>query len=240
MPRRFSVEQLVAGTLTLDAAQSRHVRDVLRMGVGDEIELFDPVGNHAVGRITSLEPRVQLAVYEIFAPIARPVRLFVAAAVPKGNRADWMVEKLSELDAYALIPLRSARSVVHPESGKLERWARLASESAKQCRRRDVMEIRQLQSVAAICRESGNYASRWCLSTEGDAMPAIAAGRGAAGDVLAVIGPEGGWSAEELAIFADSRFHRVSLTQTILRIETAALAIASIVMSWANAKEQNP
>src|SRR5687767_15989799 len=73
----------------------------------------------------------------------------IAAAVPKGDRADWMVEKLSELGVEEFIPLASARSVVLPEGrNKRERWVRIATEAAKQSRRGGVMRVGELTPVA--------------------------------------------------------------------------------------------
>lgn len=241
MARQFPVEQLAAGMVHLDQAQSRHVRDVLRLRTGAEVELFDSAGRSAKAKIMSLSPSVQLLVESLEEAVRRAVRLTIAAAPPKGPRADWMIEKLSELDVVRFIPLQSSRTIVHPESGKLARWERLASESAKQCRRQDVMEIAAPLSVDELC--SSATGEKWCLSTGGPAEPVrVCLDKLPAGEVLAAIGPEGGWTEAELNAYRESAFHFVALTSTILRIETAAIAIAALVMTSAtalSAKELN-
>jgi 16S rRNA (uracil1498-N3)-methyltransferase len=156
----------------------------------------------------------------------------VAAAVPKGERADWMVEKLSELGADAFIPLITARSVVHPEGrGKRGRWQRLATESAKQSRRAGVMrigELTRLEDAVALAVASGGG---WYLSTADDAQPASnAVGEAAPGAALHLfIGPEGGWTQQELDAMNSAGLKPVRLMGTILRIETAAVAAAAVV-----------
>lgn len=225
------------GTVRLDAVQSRHARDVLRMKVGDAAELFDAAGQHSVARVTGLTPQVELAVNEITVPTPRKLRLVIASAIPKGSRADWMIEKLSELDVAALVPLNSERSIVHPESGKLGRFKRIAFESAKQCGRQDLLEILAEETPASLCADAGTYTARWCLSTSGATRPIWHVGLEGTGDVLAAIGPEGGWTDGESSLFANAGFQSIGLTQTILRIETAAIAVAAIVMSHAKEKE---
>ncbi len=138
----------------MPAAEAHHVRDVLRLAVGDELELFDAAGGTAVGRIVAVTVGV-VAVEVSAVTLAERVgvSLTVAAAVPKGDRADWMVEKLSELGVARFVPLAAARSVVLPGGrNKVERWERLAVESAKQCRRAGVMAIDPVTPVAAVHR----------------------------------------------------------------------------------------
>lgn len=220
----------------MDAGQARHVRDVLRLGVGTAVDLFDSDGRSARGEIVAVSPAVVIRVEQVAEPAGRAIRLVVAVAVPKGNRADWMIEKLSELDAAAVIPLNSDRSIVHPESGKLERFARIAAETAKQCRRRDVLQILPGQTVRELCAGAAAYGTKWCLSTLGETRPIASRMSDMKGDVLAAIGPEGGWTDREVDGFAGAGFEAISLGQTVLRIETAAMALAAVVLSRLDAR----
>lgn len=234
MNRRFYIMQLAAGQVQLDARQSRHLRDVLRIGVGEAVELFDDAGRRAQARVLSTADAVVLKVAAVEEAAARAMELVVAAAVPKGPRADWMVEKLSELGVASYIPLETARGIVHPEAGKLQRWGRMAEESAKQCKRSGVMRIETPMRVQSVCAApQWEKAARWCMTTGEGAVPAaevLAELRGD-GALLALIGPEGGWTEGELELMREGRFQMVALTRTILRIETAALALAAVVMT---------
>jgi 16S rRNA (uracil1498-N3)-methyltransferase len=231
--RRIHVPHLGPGETVLDPVQAHHARDVLRLTDGAEVEVFDDAGR--VGRgvllINGSAVAVRVERVDDAAPARQSVRLTVAAAVPKGERADWMVEKLSELGVAAFIPLAAARSVVLPEGkNKRERWVRIATEAAKQSRRVGVMRIGELSRPGDVLKGEGPF---WHLSTESEAAPveiaqAIAA-LGPASSVCAVVGPEGGWTDEELRLFTNAGAQAVRLTETVLRVETAAVAAAAVV-----------
>jgi 16S rRNA (uracil1498-N3)-methyltransferase len=241
----------------LDAPQAHHARAVLRLGDGAAVEVFDDAGNVASGTlafdgargaIVRVE-RIDLAAAD--AAAAEGLRWSVAAAVPKGERADWMVEKLSELGCAAFIPLATARSVVLPEGrNKRDRWARIAAESAKQSRRRGVMRIEELTPLTELLARGTAHVTGaagpdgrpqgWFLSIQPDAIPVRAAiGFELCDPFLLAIGPEGGWTPEELAALTAAGLTPVGLTRTILRVETAAVAAGAIVATMANVSISN-
>ena len=222
-----------AGEVALSEREAHHARDVLRLAQGEVVELFDDAGGVARGTIVSSgaggvvvrldEPAVD--------EISPAIQLTVAAAVPKGDRADWMIEKLSELGVERFIPLAAARSVVLPEGkNKRERWTRIATEAAKQSRRRGVMRIDELTRLGDCLDDAAG--ARYHLSTAADATAVFERLAGdAPQDVTAFVGPEGGWTDEELARLTAAGSAAVKLTPTILRVETAAVAVAAIVGS---------
>lgn len=229
MSRRFHVPILTEGLVQLDETQSRHLRNVLRLERGQEVELFDSAGRTGNGSVVELEPLVRVQVSNVHPPRQQELTLTVAAAVPKGARADWMIEKLSELGTHTYIPLQTARTVVHPEAGKLARWERLARESAKQCQRDDVLRIEPpsgLEQALNTCRGES-----WCLSTQGQSRSVIDVTATLDQPLLALVGPEGGWTDDELEAMRNRPCRFVRLTPTVLRVETAAIAIAAIVLS---------
>lgn len=216
--------------MVLDPKQSHHARDVLRLGVGTEVELFDEDGTVARGTIHRLESgNVVVQVDRVELAPARPFSWVVASAVPKGQRADWMIEKLSELGTAGFVPLVTQRAVVLPEGkGKAGRWERIAAESAKQSRRRDVMRIEDLTPLAAAAR-LGDVT--WVLSTAPGAVPIsqAVAQLPPVGQLMLLVGPEGGWTDEELESLTKEGVVAVSLGPTLLRIETAAVAAAAVI-----------
>jgi 16S rRNA (uracil1498-N3)-methyltransferase len=232
--RRIHTPRLAIGEITLDPAAARHARDVLRLTQGTAVELFDDAGASGPGTIVEAGPRGVVVRVETFSPAdnAKRTGLTIASAVPKGERADWMIEKLSELGVERFIPLATARSVVLPEGkNKLLRWVRLATEAAKQSRRAGVMTIDPLTRAAEALR-TGN--GRFLLlSTGRDSLPILnavqAEDRGSG--IIAFVGPEGGWTEEEITEFSAVGAISVKLTPTVLRIETAAVAVAAVVCS---------
>lgn len=243
MLRRIHVPAVLPGEIPLDRAQARHARDVLRLETGVRVEVFDDSGATATGElaVTGAGVAVRIDAGDVQAATRDALALTIAAAVPKGERADWMVEKLSELGVADFIPLAAARSVVLPGGkNKRERWLRIATESARQSRRSGVMRIGELTRVDdCVARLAGSTADvGWYFSTAPDAKLAgevsrVLAKRPA---ITALIGPEGGWSDEEVALFSSSRLTPVRLTSTVLRVETAAIAAAAVIASLASAR----
>jgi 16S rRNA (uracil1498-N3)-methyltransferase len=157
--------------------------------------------------------------------------VIIASAVPKGDRADWMIEKLSELGVSRFIPLATARSVVHPKgAGKLDRWRRIATESAKQSRRAGVLQIEPLTALDRFTESLESPAV--FLSTDPKAPPILSCSSFILhpSSLCLLIGPEGGWTDDEMAAFARRNLTAAKLTETILRVETAAVVAAAIVM----------
>lgn len=208
---------------------------MLRLEAGDIVEVFDDAGGVARAMIvTSGTGGVVVRVDEPAASAAQAaVQLTIGSAVPKGDRADWMVEKLSELGVVRFIPVATARSVVLPEGkNKRDRWTRLAMEAAKQSRRRGVMRIDALTRLADALGDASAAGACYHLSTASGAAPVLnLLTRDAPCALTAFIGPEGGWTDEEVAQFDAAGAVGIRLTSTVLRVETAAVAIASIVGS---------
>jgi 16S rRNA (uracil1498-N3)-methyltransferase len=242
--RRFrvgSLEGVPAGAgVALPASEIQHIH-VLRLTIGDELELLD-----AVGRTAPAELRVgahgHLEAALLTAPQAPPARnrrsLVLAVAWPKGKRAALLVEKCTEIGVDRIMPVRFARSVVHKkdDSSGVVRQRRIVIESAKQCGRRELPEIVAEQSFGELLAASGGHGA-WVLDPHGDEnfLSALLAERGDSRrlPVLLVVGPEGGLSADEVDDAVSAGMRRVRMAENVLRVETAALmacAIAQAVM----------
>lgn len=205
------------------------------MADGQTIDLFDDRGATASGVLHLHNDGLFVQVGPVAPPAAPLVQWTIASAVPKGQRFDWMVEKLSELGAAALVPLRTERSVVHPEGAeKIQRWIRLAAKAAQQCGRSTVMRIEPLTDLNTLLADRPPGQAAWYLSTDPAARPIADAARHlSASSLLMLIGPEGDWSPAEVQRFEQAGLTGVSLGSTILRVETAAVAaavVASVLM----------
>jgi 16S rRNA (uracil1498-N3)-methyltransferase len=232
MPRRLLVPTLSVGRIPLPPDQAHHARDVLRMEVGDAVELFTADGHVGAGRIAEVSTAAVVVQIDHLHEQARGIELTIASAVPKAARADWMIEKLSELGVTRFVPLMTARSVVHPEGkNKIDRWQRLAAESAKQSRRPGVMAIAPLTPVAQLLNATAGPA--FYLSTAPGASPPSSILPPPSSSLTLLIGPEGGWSDEELRAFTERHLTPITLGATILRVETAAIAAAAVVAALA-------
>ena len=225
MTRRFHTPTVKPGLNPLDARQGKHARDVLRLDEGAEVELFDDTGNVASGVLAYEGNKASVLVRNVDSDLQQPaVKITVAAAIPKGDRADWMVEKLSELGVSVFIPLAAERSVVIPDgTHKHERWQRIATESAKQCRRHGVMRIENVAKLDA----GGSRRRLFALRRKSNRNHCRIFSKKADLAVTLLIGPEGGWTAGELEFLKAKKVKFARLTGTILRTETAAIAAAA-------------
>jgi 16S rRNA (uracil1498-N3)-methyltransferase len=222
--RRVHTQRVYVGQITLDASESKHLRDVLRVEAGASVEIFDDAGNTAIASVLELRPNVIVRVESLALSRQNHHNVTIAAAVPKGERADWMIEKLSELGVSRFIPLATERSVVLPEGrNKRDRWIRIATESAKQSRRAGVMQIDELTDLRSFVTRAASpcfYLSPLASDSVATTSPATL-----------LIGPEGGWTEAEILVFDESDIRPLKLTQTILRVETAAIAAAAVVLT---------
>ena len=202
--------------------------NLLRGKAGDEVTLFDGCGAEFTARITrtgrSVVELVVLARHEICRELTTALTLGVA--LPKGDRQRWLIEKAVELGVMCLVPLLTKRGVAEPGPTALARLSRYVIEASKQCGRNRLLEIAAPLRFDEYCRQVDPAACRLLADVGADAvplarLPSFDASRG----VWLAVGPEGGFTDEEIAAAADWR--RVSLGPRVLRIEPAAVALVA-------------
>ena len=207
---------------------------MLRAQVGDEVVLFDGKGNQWPARVAAIgRDRVELDADEPRAavPSLEP-RLTLAVALPKGERQKWMVEKLTELGVHRLVPLETVRGVAEATPAAQARLERVVIEACKQCGRNTLMEIGTGRTLAHLLTNLPHGAHIVIAHPDPRGMPLDATlVQPAAKEVIALVGPEGGFTFEELAAAECAGVIRVSLGPHILRVETAAIALAARLVS---------
>jgi 16S rRNA (uracil1498-N3)-methyltransferase len=226
MAERFYVNcPLGAGqAVELRGDEARHLAAVCRARPGDRVYLFNGDGRQYPAEVAEVARRaVVLRLLRAEAP-ARELgfRLEVAVPLPKGDRAQFLVEKLTELGATALVPLRTRRSVVHPRETKLDKLERHVIEASKQCGRNVLMRVGPLTDWEEYCRRGDLPALRVLAHPGGAAMPGVSGQ-----DVAFAVGPEGGFTDEEVEVARSAGWHVAGLGPRVLRVETAALALAA-------------
>jgi 16S rRNA (uracil1498-N3)-methyltransferase len=226
MAERFYVNwPLGPGPVDLDGSEAHHLATVCRLRPGDRACLFNGDGREYPAEVLEVgKRRVRLRVLSAEAP-ARELgfRLEVAVPLPKGDRAPFLVEKLTELGATNLVPLRTARSVVHPGETKRDRLRRHVIEASKQCGRNVLLEVGSLADWEAYCVR-GDLPARRLLAHPGG-PPGEWAVRG---DCAVAVGPEGGFTDAEVERARGAGWRTVGLGPRILRVETAALVLTAL------------
>ncbi|MFP4355501.1 MAG: RsmE family RNA methyltransferase [Phycisphaerae bacterium] len=238
--RRFYCPHLRPGLVELDSAEAHHAAQVLRLTPGQQVELFDGKGNVAAGPLEQVtKRRVSVQVEQVVSVDPQRPEITLAFAVPKGKRLDWLLEKATELGAARLQPIEFARSVAAPAdpgSGKWDRWMGHCIAAAKQS------GLNHLPRIEPGINLDGFLASAesFDLSLLGDAsappgsLPAqLQTAQPACLAVL--VGPEGGLAEQEQEAAKLAGFRPVCIGRTILRVETAAVALLAAVRAWAGA-----
>lgn len=231
---RFYVTDLHLPTLELPAAESRHAVLSLRLSAGDPIELFDGRGGVAQAEIIAGADKgrgknargvlVRLKAVRQESPPQRTLTLIVAGC--KGARLDWLIEKCTELDVTRIVLADFERSVVHVSGNHVDKLLRTAIEACKQCGRNRLPELAAGIALAKVPLE-GCDRLLICDPTESvdwlsNHMVPVC------NQVAAVIGPEGGLSSADLDYLRHRGGRTVRLSQSVLRVETAAITAAAI------------
>lgn len=228
MAERFFLSQPVAdGAVTLSDDQAHHLARVMRAKPGDQIVLFDGCGNEYRGTVSEVSKKnVSVAIdsTQKFEDPNRP-EITVACALPKGDRQKFLVEKLVELGANRLIPLKTKHSVAEASPKVVDRIQKQVIEASKQCRRSWLMGIEKQATVASLVDSFSSFAGGRLVADP------YASGH----DLLSkpepciiAVGPEGGFSEEESKFFAENQWSPVRFSPNVLRIETAAAAAVAI------------
>jgi 16S rRNA (uracil1498-N3)-methyltransferase len=233
MPDRFFVPELPHprlsdGLCVLSEEETRHARKVLRLSPGDEVELFD--GRGSVGTAFLADYMDEGAVCKVTAVTqVEPLRpaITVAAAVPKGDLAEHMVDQLSQLGADRFVPMATARSVVDPRDTKLDRFRRIAIESAKQCGRLTLMQIDAVTPYEKVLAEVCDFGV--ILDPRGGRPPSLRDDLRDRAMAIAIVGPEGGFTDDELHLADHAGFTRWCISPNTLRIGTAAATATAIL-----------
>jgi 16S rRNA (uracil1498-N3)-methyltransferase len=217
--------------LRLDADESQHVVRVCRLGVGDIVELFDGQGSATMAEIKSTRDR-SVVLKPIGDPITElepPFSLWLATAVPKGDRFDWLVEKCTELGVERVVPIVTDRSVVDPSRSKLSRLRRAIVEASKQCGRNRLMTLQEPMTWEMMAKVS-TKAHKLLAAADG-LPPASWPINPPADGVILAVGPEGGFSVPERALAVEAGWKAFSLSRYTLRIETAGVAGCAALLS---------
>lgn len=244
---RFFVPDLALPDPRLGASESQHAMKVLRCQLGDRVLAFDGRGTEALCRVTdAAKNSVRIEIIERLSSnreLPCPVTLLVS--LPKGDRQKTLVEMVTQLGVTRFIPLVTSRGVAQPTQSALERLRRSVIEACKQCGRNYLMELTDPVSVEQLptldilpvgssvrwfahpYNENNVFTPSHCELPKSPVSTSIA------------IGPEGGFTDHEAAAFTANRWTRVTLGRRMLRVETAAIALVSVVAQWMEAVVDN-
>jgi len=238
--RRFFVDEIQStqGSFAITGAEAKHMTRVLRMEPGERMVLLDSKGTRFQAVIKEVGRRHVLVNLEkpLPAPAPSPVHMTLCQSLLKSQHMDLLVEKTSELGVDRVLPFLSERTVVKVNGdkaqGKLRRWQEMARSAAKQSDRGMPAEIGPLyfydRMLAALAKEFALKIILW--EQEGiRSLKELLRSNSPAPRVLAMVGPEGGFTEREVKKAYEAGFVSVSLGRRILRAETAAISLVTII-----------
>ncbi len=231
MAKRFYVNcPLAPGRVTVEGPEAHHLAGVSRLRPGDPVCLFNGDGREYPATVVACARKsVDLDVTGVESPRRElAFRVELAAPLPKGDRGQFLLEKLTELGVASFVPLRSARSIIHPGETRLEKLERYIIEASKQCGRNVLMQIAPVTDWTVYCRQASLPPVRILAHPRFSGDPKLEAASTAQDCALAV-GPEGGFTEEEVKTAQDEGWRFITLGPRILRIETAAVALAACI-----------
>jgi 16S rRNA (uracil1498-N3)-methyltransferase len=213
----------------LTQSDAHHLVDVLRLRRGELVVASDGAGSWAPCRLVTgapgRGPSAPAPALEVDGRVRSQLRsepeITVAFAPVKGDRPEWVTQKLTEVGVDRIVPLGTSRSVVRWEGERarraVERLRRVAREAAAQCRRPWLPEVTEVTTVAGL---AGQFGAHPCLAHPGGGPPSLAR-------PVVAVGPEGGWEDDELAVGGGT----LGLGPTVLRAETAAVVAGTLLCS---------
>lgn len=227
-PKRFFAEH-ISDEMTLSEEESRHARNVLRLAEGDEVTLFDGSGKEYSAIVTAVaKGGISVHVVRESASGREPKTwVFLLVGALKGDKTELVVQKATELGVSRIGVFSSRYCSAYMNGNKLERLNRVAREAAKQCLRASVPRVEYYETLEEALRAGAECVTRlFACEFISETEKTIDTGA----TVCAVVGSEGGFAEEEYALAQRLGYCGVSLGKRILRAETAAIALVSVIM----------
>ncbi len=218
----------------LDNKESHHARNVLRLKLGEGVELLDGRGGKFRATVAGFEEgRVALTVDGPTKDAVPVLEITLAPAVIKPERMEWLLEKSCELGMTEWAPILTERSTVKLSrerwQAKTERWRKIAAESCKQCGQAKIPTLREPVLFKEFLSRAATFEAAWipALCVPGEDLKAVFANTPKVKKVLILIGPEGDFTEKEVRGAVSAGIKAVSLGSSVLRAETAALYMLS-------------
>ena len=228
----------------VDKKQAHYLKDVLRLKNEDQVVFFDQQGNEYFTRIEEISgQKLSLKIMEkrSFSDTSK-VRLTVACAIPKKSKMDDIIDKLTQLGVDKIIPLETERVVVRlnkeKKSARLKRWEKVALSAAQQSQRKVLPLLMPVQNVKEVLAQAKDYDLKLIPTLEGGKKKTLreifSHIQPEPRQILALIGPEGDFTPSEVESAKKAGCIAVTLGDTVLRVETAAVAVASFIKFYAH------
>jgi 16S rRNA (uracil1498-N3)-methyltransferase len=236
MHRFYCPSQNISGgkIIITDRNQVHHLKDVLRIKIKDEVIIFDDRNNEYICVVGKLLDKVILDIKDRHFSYTPDIKISIACAIPKKSKMDGIVDKLTQLGVDKIIPLETERVVIKLDKPKKiarqERWRKIALSASGQSQRSGIPVIEPIKKIEEVLSHSSHYDLKLIPTLNGkrknlkdiflEAKPK---------NILVLIGPEGDFTPEEIDSAKKAGCIPVSLGDLVMRVDTAAVAVASFL-----------
>lgn len=238
MSRFYVPKEAVKGEIILiTGPEAHHIIDVMRLKRLDKVVAFDGTGAEYTGFIKDVKKKavVMKVVETRLPPRVSKSKITLIQSIPKKDKMDYVVEKATELGAYSIMPIVTARTIVRWSREKkalaVDRWKRIAREASKQCGRPDITDIQEIKDYGDVIKTLTEYDLVLIATLAGadtirmkDAIKDFKGGK-----IAVLIGPEGDFTPDEVARARKAFFKPVTLGSRVLKSDTAALAALAVL-----------
>lgn len=235
-PRFYCPTPLTAhSTIALPTELAHHAIRVLRLQPNSEIVLFDGTGGQYAARLL-IEGKTGHAVIAEHDPVEAELsgKITLVQGIAAGEKMDWIIEKATELGAYKVVPITAQRSVLQLRGDRLQKrllhWQRVAQAASEQCGRNRIMQIEPPCSLSAwLETQTPDNPTALLCHPDSDLTLSAALQTISAHTLSILVGPEGGWSDQELALAERHGLLQIQFGRRVLRTETAGIALIAAI-----------
>jgi len=228
--QRYFAKEKKENEFILYEQDCHHIKNVMRFKIDDTIEVVYENIVH-ICNIVSLEPLKLSIIKTINENNELPLNLTVAISLVNEQKFDLIIQKLTELGVSKIIPIETTRSIIKLDkkrmTKKITRWQTICKEASEQSKRTKVPEITSIIPLKNLKRETSNLKILCSLNELSQPLDTYL--KESISSILFVIGPEGGFTDEEETYLIQNNFKSVSLGKRVMRVETAAIYVASII-----------
>ena len=232
-------EAITPPTIRLAGDLLHHLRDSLRLHPGASLTLNDGCGTRYRVEVTQVTSQaIDCRIIDQHTEPARKTSpIVLGQALLKGDKMDWVIQKATELGVDTIVPIHSTHSVIKPRPERLEhqraRWERIARDAAQQSERWTIPTVVDPLDLAQICRQYSLAPVKGMLAerSSGPSLATMPLPQDHQHPIVLLVGPEGGWTADDQRFAQEQGFLPITLGPRILRAETAAIAALSILQS---------
>ncbi|MDE0428119.1 MAG: RsmE family RNA methyltransferase [Candidatus Poribacteria bacterium] len=225
--------QIDAEIATITGSEQHHLRNVLRITSGETIRIIDGQGNVYTAEILDTSTNrsssiARIQTHECRAPLSPTLTLF--QGLPKNDKMEMILQKTTELGVTQIVPLHSERALQKPSQNRYERWHRVLISATKQCKRAWLPELSEAQQFETSLSQLEKFSLRFLFSphAEGQHIKTVLRETPDPNAIALFVGPEGGFSDQEITAGIKNGCVPVTLGRNILRTETAAITAVAV------------